>query len=186
MKTIQFFSAAKQLGSAILCLIAHIAQLYYRFVLIFSRIAIVLCMGCSVWIGILNIRTGKYVFVIIGCVALLLGSLLILSSRHALKAAQPGELLYTGVFSVIRHPMYTGWILLNLACCFASCHLAIIIPCVIQCILFLAIMHEEDLQNVKRYGVKYRYYSTLVPGICLLTGMIKCIFRLLLPIPEDK
>ena len=85
-------------------------------------------------------------------------------------------LVDSGIYAVVRHPQYLGFIQLILALVLISQHWLSVISGVIGSVLFyIDPTRGEEKENTKKFGDDYRRYMEEVPRINLVVG----IFRLL-------
>jgi protein-S-isoprenylcysteine O-methyltransferase Ste14 len=141
---------------------------------------IVLCFLFYNWAG-LNVLL--YLGWIILAVALVLGW----RARLAFEdkgGAQEGEswlatavVVDSGVYAVVRHPMYLSFMLPILALMLISQHwLSVIFGIPIVIFLYLA-MRVEEQSNIKKFGDDYIRYMDRVPRMNFLVGGIRLLQR---------
>ncbi len=110
----------------------------------------------------------------IGWVFWVSGIILLFLSFYHIYIRRVKALINVGIYSVVRHPMYLGWILgLFIATIFLYQHwlfVAIGIPGIVG--LYLISKEEEQL-NIDLFGNEYRQYMQKVPGMNLLAGIIR-------------
>jgi protein-S-isoprenylcysteine O-methyltransferase Ste14 len=114
-------------------------------------------------------------------VALLAASMLTLRSRGQVQegrsCVETEALVATGAYSLVRHPLYLGWMLMYVA-------MVLFKPNWILAILGLAgaacvyrfTVQEEALLNEK-FGEAYRRYMQAVPRFNLVAGAIRLILK---------
>ncbi len=83
----------------------------------------------------------------------------------------------SGIYAVVRHPLYLGWLLMYLAIIFWSQHWLTIIIGVIGMICVYLISRQEDHRLVEKFGDDYKRYMQKVPRMNLLDGVIRLIRR---------
>jgi len=86
-------------------------------------------------------------------------------------------LVDTGIYSVIRHPLYLGWLLMYLAIIFWSQHWLTIIIGVIGMICVYLISRQEDQRLVEKFGDDYKDYMQKVPRMNFFSGIIQLVRR---------
>ena len=84
-------------------------------------------------------------------------------------------LVDTGIYSVIRHPLYLGWLLLYLAIIFWSQHWLTIIIGIIGMISIYLISRQEDQRLVEKFGDDYKDYMQKVPRMNFFSGIIQLV-----------
>jgi protein-S-isoprenylcysteine O-methyltransferase Ste14 len=77
----------------------------------------------------------------------------------------------SGIYSVVRHPMYTGWILLVLSIPLFSQHWLSVALGTITAALIYSYAVNEDKRLVKKFGEEYKNYMETVPRVNLLVGI---------------
>ena len=86
-----------------------------------------------------------------------------------------GEILDTGIYEIVRHPMYLGAILLFISmACFIPVWLMVILAIVNIVVVCVFIATEERL-NLDKYGAKYEEYMTRIPQVNFIVGLIRKI-----------
>ena len=141
---------------------------------------IVLCFLFYNWVG-LNVLL--YLGWIILAVAIVLGW----RARVAFETkggAQEGEswlrtlvVVDSGVYAVVRHPMYLSFMLLVLALMLISQHwLSIILGIPVMVFLYLG-MRVEEQSSIKKFGDDYIRYMDRVPRMNFLAGVIRLLQR---------
>ena len=88
----------------------------------------------------------------------------------------------TGIYAVVRHPQYLGFILFVLALVLMSQHWLSVISWIVGSALFYRDMLREERMSIEKFGDGYKRYMQKVPRMNLLFG----VARLLLRKREDK
>jgi protein-S-isoprenylcysteine O-methyltransferase Ste14 len=123
----------------------------------------------------------------VGGAILVVGIVLIFLPRIAFRSkGKPGKgkdwtdttvLVDTGIYAIVRHPLYLGWLLLYVALIFLSQHwLTAIIGIPGMACVYL-ISRQEDYRLVEKFGDDYKRYMQKVPRMNLLDGVIRLIRR---------
>ena len=87
-------------------------------------------------------------------------------------------LVDSGIYAVVRHPQYLGFVLLVLALVLMSQHWLSVISGVIGSVLFYVdATRGEEQENTKKFGDDYRRYMEEVPRMNLVVGIIKLLRR---------
>jgi protein-S-isoprenylcysteine O-methyltransferase Ste14 len=139
---------------------------------------IVLCFLFYNWAG-LNVLL--YLGWIILAVAVVLGWRARVSFEEE-GGAQEGEswlrtsvVVDSGVYAVVRHPMYLSFMLLVLALMFISQHwLSVIFGLPIMVFLYLG-MRVEEQSSINKFGDDYIRYMQKVPRVNFLLGLIRLL-----------
>lgn len=86
-------------------------------------------------------------------------------------------LVTSGIYSVIRHPQYLAWLLLNTALILITQHWLIMIIGLASMGLAYIDMRKADQHNIKKFGYQYREYMRTVPGWNLPLGLVRLAQR---------
>jgi len=86
-------------------------------------------------------------------------------------------LVETGIYAVVRHPLYLGWLLMYLAIIFWSQHwlTAIIGIAGMACVYLIS--KQEDQRLIEKFDDDYKRYMQKVPRMNLLMGIIRLVRR---------
>jgi len=86
-------------------------------------------------------------------------------------------LVDSGIYAVVRHPLYLGWLLMYLAVIFWGQQwlIAIIGAFGIACVYLIS--RQEDSRLVEKFGDDYKCYMRSVPRMNLLAGIIRLLRR---------
>ncbi len=103
------------------------------------------------------------------------GLTLIVLSIVALTGHRNEGLYTRGVYSLVRHPLYLGAMLLYIAFTFFCPHWIMLVISVLNSGIVYAYIQQGDRQNIEKFGDPYREYSRTVPQINLLTGVIRSL-----------
>lgn len=83
-------------------------------------------------------------------------------------------LVDSGMYSLVRHPQYLSFMLVNLALPLIGQHwLVAAIGIVGAALVRVGIVPAADRRNVKRFGDAYRRYMERVPGVNLVAGVAR-------------
>ncbi len=87
------------------------------------------------------------------------------------------NLVDTGVYALVRHPQYLGFMLFVLALMLMSQHWASVIPGSLGLALFCLDVLKEERMSLEKFGDEYRHYMERVPRINLLVGILRVLRR---------
>jgi len=82
-----------------------------------------------------------------------------------------------GVYSVVRHPLYLGWLLMYPAAMLVSQHWLIVVLGVLGIISIDQITRMSDEQLVEKFGIDYEMYIQAVPRLNILLGIVRKLKR---------
>jgi len=86
-------------------------------------------------------------------------------------------LIETGIYGVVRHPMYLGWMLMYGAVLLFNPNLPILAVSALGAASVYLVAREEDGRLVARFGERYRCYMQSVPRMNLLAGLARLARR---------
>jgi len=139
--------------------------------------ALLWVLGKPIWLPLVYAGSA---FLIAG-LALIVYPLLLLPRRG--KAPQGGGVTQTtvvvrsGLYGLIRHPLYLGWILVFVALILLAQHWLVVLLAVPGIVSVYLITIEEEHRLVSRFGEEYVGYMKDVPRFNLLTGVIRIARR---------
>jgi protein-S-isoprenylcysteine O-methyltransferase Ste14 len=107
---------------------------------------------------------------IIGFVLFIPAAILIAS---AIVAITHGDLVKTGMMSIVRHPMYLGTAIASFALILIFQSILSIVLSIIAIVLLWMASKMEDDYNIERFGDSYRKHMTRVPRWNVFKGLIK-------------
>ncbi|MBW1813533.1 MAG: isoprenylcysteine carboxylmethyltransferase family protein [Deltaproteobacteria bacterium] len=123
----------------------------------------------------------------IGGGILVVGIILIILPRFTFRSkGKPGKgkdwtettiIVDTGIYAVVRHPLYLGWLLAYVALILLSQHWLTAIIGIPGMVCVYLISRQEDNRLVEKFGDDYKHYMQKVPRMNLLDGVIRLIRR---------
>ncbi len=143
-----------------------------------ASITIVLCW--LLFVLFFNNPTSRALFVagnVIVGVSILLIILAIVNLRRKGKPLEGEAFTATtvvvkrGVYSIVRHPLYLGWLLTYPAAMLVSQHWLIVILGVIGIASIDQITRTADEELVEKFGVDYETYMQEVPRLNIIIGI---------------
>ena len=117
------------------------------------------------WPGACLISVVPYpVFVVVGVVLLALGApMLIVAGRAAMIAYNRDELATTGIFSIVRNPIYSAWIVFLIpGLAMFSRSWPVLLTPLVASLVFKVLVRQEDEYLEKRFGDTYLEYKSRV------------------------
>jgi len=90
---------------------------------------------------------------------------------------QTSVVVDSGIYSVVRHPMYLSFILIFVSLILISQHWLSLIFSIPNIVYFYLNMGKEEISSVNKFGDEYRGYMRKVPRINLIWGIIKLCLR---------
>lgn len=86
-------------------------------------------------------------------------------------------LVTNGLYGIVRHPQYTGGLLLIIALIMVSQHWIVVIAGIIALIVFYHDITREDKELIKIFGEQYKRYMRRVPRTNFMLGLIRAAKR---------
>ena len=81
----------------------------------------------------------------------------------------------TGIYAVVRHPLYLGWLLMYVALILLSQHWLTVIIGIPGMVCVYLISRQEDQRLIEKFGDDYKHYMQKVPRMNLLAGIIRLV-----------
>ncbi len=115
---------------------------------------------------------------ILAWIAFGIGCALVILSLVALRSKSTKAVIDSGIYGVVRHPMYLGGIFFYAYMILLAQHWIIAILAVVGMVCVYYIMKiEEEERCIKKFGDAYRQYMRSVPRANLLVGIIRLLRR---------
>jgi protein-S-isoprenylcysteine O-methyltransferase Ste14 len=113
----------------------------------------------------------------IGWITFGLGIFLIVASFLTLVRNRGKGLIDWGIYSIVRHPMYVGAILVFLSWAFLLPHWLTLLLSLINIAIVYGFVLQADQRNIELFGSEYEEYSKRVPRINFLAGFLQSLQR---------
>jgi protein-S-isoprenylcysteine O-methyltransferase Ste14 len=139
--------------------------------------ALLWLVGKPIWIPLAYVGWA----LLVAGLALIAFPLLLLPKRG--KAPQGGGVTQTtvvvrsGLYGVIRHPLYLGWILVFFAMILIAQHWLVVLLAVPGVVCTYLITIQEERRLVSRFGEEYVRYIKDVPRLNVLAGVVRMARR---------
>ena len=112
-----------------------------------------------------------------GMVVFMIGIIFLVFSFVGQHRKEEETLLDTGIYGIIRHPMYLGAILLFISMALFLPIWVMILLCIINGVIITRFIEIEDHNNLEKFGEAYEGYSQRVPKVNFITGFFKWLGR---------
>lgn len=86
---------------------------------------------------------------------------------------QTTALVTTGIYAVVRHPLYLGWALMYISVMLFSQHWIIFLLGLLGIGCMCWITKQEDQHLIERFGTAYENYIHSVPSMNIFSGIIR-------------
>lgn len=115
--------------------------------------------------------------VLIGYTILGIGALLFVLSVFTLRRKGTSNVVDSGIYGVVRHPMYLGGIVMFFSHILLGQNWIVATSTIIGIACCYLIILSEDQRNIEKFGDEYRLYMQSVPRVNLLLGIVKSLMR---------
>ena len=113
----------------------------------------------------------------IGWMLMGLGIILIVASTYTLISNRGKGLIDWGIYSILRHPMYVGAMLIYLSWSFFLPHWLTLLLSLTNIAILYGFILQGDRRNVELFGSEYEQYIERVPRVNFLAGFLKSLRR---------
>jgi len=112
----------------------------------------------------------------------ILGALFFVLSVFTLRRKGTSNIVDSGIYGIVRHPMYLGAMIMFFSHIFFGQNWIVAISTIVGIVCCYLIILSGDEKNIEKFGDDYKRYIQKVPRVNLLLGLI----RLLRKKREDK
>ena len=128
-----------------------------------------------VMLSVLEIPHALQVLQFMGLILFAAGIIFIILTIATLVIKPADSVISSGVFSVVRHPMYLGaiFIFLSMACFLP--HWIMVTLAVVNVIYIYWFMVVGEQKNIEKFGDDYKHYMQSVPRANLFVGFIRLL-----------
>jgi protein-S-isoprenylcysteine O-methyltransferase Ste14 len=148
--------------------VSFIAQMFVTFFLYYNQYSITLAL-------------------IVGWILLVLGAYLMFRPMMVLSkhgGVEEGEswmktttVVDKDIFGLVRHPIYTGWLVYVISLDFLSQYWITLVLSVVPAILAFQFVNSEDAANLEKFGDDYKDYQKRVPKMNFILGLARYLRR---------
>lgn len=110
---------------------------------------------------------------IIGWILLGIGAMLVVVSTVTLIRKGTDSLVEGGVYSIVRHPMYVGGMVMFVSHIFFGQNLVIAFSSIVAAYCCYLLVLSEDLQITEKFGAQYSLYAQKVPRVNFVVGIAR-------------
>jgi len=115
--------------------------------------------------------------VVVGYTILGVGALFFILSVFTLRRKGTSNVVDSGIYGIVRHPMYLGGIVMFFSHIFLGQNCIVAISTIVGIACCYLIILSEDQRNIVKFGDEYRLYMQSVPRMNLLLGIVKSLMR---------
>ena len=113
--------------------------------------------------------------VVVGYAILGIGALFFVLSVFTLRRKGTSHIVDSGIYGVVRHPMYLGGMVMFLSHSFFNQHWIVAINTVVAIVCIYESIRMEDQSNVEKFGDDYKRYMEKVPRMNVVLGLIRLL-----------
>jgi len=115
--------------------------------------------------------------VVVGYTILGIGALFFILSVFTLRRKGTSNIVDSGIYGIVRHPMYLGGIVMFFSHIFLGQNWIVIISTIVAIVCCYLIIQFGDQRNIERFGNDYKLYMQKVPRANFLIGIIRLLGR---------
>ncbi len=117
------------------------------------------------------------VLVCVGFILLGAGILLLIVAIVTLRRKGTAKVIDTGIYSIVRHPIYLAGIVMFFSHIFLGQHLVVLVSTAAAIVCCYVSMVYGDQYNIEKFGDDYVQYMKRVPRMNFAAGLTRKIFR---------
>jgi protein-S-isoprenylcysteine O-methyltransferase Ste14 len=109
----------------------------------------------------------------LGWIILGIGALFVVLSILTLRGKGTSNVTDSGVYGIVRHPMYLGGLIMFLSHFFFGQNWVIAVNTVVGIICCYLLVLSGDQRNLEKFGEEYKHYLERVPRINFIAGIVR-------------
>jgi protein-S-isoprenylcysteine O-methyltransferase Ste14 len=113
----------------------------------------------------------------VGWIIFGVGAFFYVLSVFTLRRKGVSNIVDSGVYGIVRHPMYLGAMLMFFSHIFLGQNWIVAIGTIVAIACCYLIILSGDQRNIEKFGDDYRHYMEKVPRTNLLLGIIRLLRR---------
>jgi protein-S-isoprenylcysteine O-methyltransferase Ste14 len=111
--------------------------------------------------------------VLIGCTILGIGALFFVLSVFTLRRRGTSKIVDSGVYGIVRHPMYLGGMVMFFSHIFFGQNWIVAISTIVGIVCCYLIIRSADQRNIEKFGIDYKRYIKKVPRMNFFVGLAR-------------
>jgi protein-S-isoprenylcysteine O-methyltransferase Ste14 len=115
--------------------------------------------------------------VAVGYATLGIGAVFYVLSVFTLHKKGVSKIADSGIYGVVRHPMYLGAIFMFFSHFFLGQNWVVAVGTIVAIVCCYLIILSDEEQNIQKFGNDYRRYIEEVPRINLVLGVVRLLQR---------
>jgi protein-S-isoprenylcysteine O-methyltransferase Ste14 len=113
--------------------------------------------------------------VVVGYVILGIGVFLFMLSMITLRTKGIRQLIDSGIYGIVRHPMYLGGMIMFLSHVFFGQNWIVLLSTIVGIKCCYILMRSGDQRNINKFGEGYVKYMKRVPRMNFVSGLVRLI-----------
>jgi len=115
--------------------------------------------------------------VAVGYAILGIGAVFCVLSVLTLRRKGVSRIVDSGIYGIVRHPMYLGAIIMFFSHIFLSQSWIVAIGTIVAIVCCYLIILSGDERNIEKFGDDYKRYMQKVPRMNFILGIIRLLWR---------
>ena len=115
--------------------------------------------------------------IVVGYIILGIGALFFILSVYTLRRKGTSNVVDSGIYSIVRHPMYLGGMVMFFSHIFLGQNWIVAISTIVGIVCCYLIILSADQRNIEKFGDDYKLYIQKVPRANFLLGIIRLLGR---------
>ena len=113
--------------------------------------------------------------VVVGWVILSIGVLFVFLSIFTLHREGTSNIIDSGIYSIVRHPMYLGGMVMFFSHIFFFQNWITVTNAIVGIVCCYLIIRSADQRNIEKFDDNYERYMQKVPRINFLLGIVRLL-----------
>jgi len=113
--------------------------------------------------------------VVVGYIILGIGAMFFILSVFTLRRKGTGNVVNSGIYGIVRHPMYLGGMVMFFSHIFLGQNWIVVISTIVAIVCCYLIILSADRRNIEKFGDNYKLYMKRVPRTNFLSGIIRLV-----------
>jgi protein-S-isoprenylcysteine O-methyltransferase Ste14 len=113
--------------------------------------------------------------VVVGYTILGIGALLYILSVLTLRKKGVSDIIDSGIYGIVRHPLYLGAIIMFFSHFFFGQNWIVVVGAIVAIVCCYLVILLDEKQNLEKFGDDYKRYMQRVPRINFVLGIIRLL-----------
>lgn len=144
-----------------------------RFIsIIADGIFIAQAISCALFFNMNNIILLSVGIILLSAGACMATSPYFLLRKKGRSWEKTDKLITEGIYAIIRHPVYEGWIFVAISFTFLAPSVYTIAAGISVSFMVYSLMLSEEKDNIGKFGAEYKEYMNNVPRLNIFKGLV--------------